>query len=112
MFTSYVPGTVELRVRIVELDVVVQAAPMHDGILTVCFESDAVRPVVLLRVRLTKPEKLPRLDNVMVGEAVVLTLNVTPTGLDAMMKSGAGTVMERARAFGGRLPEVAVKLRI
>ena len=101
---------VELTLRDVDAEVVV-APPVDSGRKTLALENEAVTSELVCNARFTVPEKLPRLESVIVALPIVVTLNLTFSGLELITKSGWGTVSGNKSVFGGRLPVVAVKLR-
>jgi len=101
---------VELTLRDVDAEVVVKP-PVDSGRKTLALENEAVTSELVCNARFTVPEKLPRLESVIVALPIVVTLNLTFSGLELITKSGSGTVNGNKRMFGGRLPIVAVKLR-
>ena len=65
--------------------------------------SEALSPGLVVRVRLTIPLKLSRLERVMIDELEKLALNCTLFGLAVIEKSCGGTVSGIVRMFGGRV---------
>jgi len=107
----YGPAIVELSFSKVEFDAVV-APPSDRGRFTLVLESEAFRPGLLWSVRLTRPEKLPSVERVIVESPILVTLKDSDSLLVATLKSGEGTINGNSRMFGRKPSVTPVKFRV